>query len=178
MRTNAESGILADQQVDFYKNYVFRAIKDAGRPVFLDLRAWIVAGGMIKAAEEVGVPVRLSTKYWAEDMGRPYQPAETYPNYSYLGFWSIRAATSSTGRFGRWVPIVCCCGVIPNTFGERSARLSWAARRDSRSIRRSRRRVLEIGQGRGAFSRLPNRTTFSGNTSSSATGCSIDVGPP
>ncbi|HEV8145496.1 MAG TPA: hypothetical protein VGP79_03910 [Bryobacteraceae bacterium] len=86
MRTNAESGILADQQVDFYKNYVFRAIKDAGRPVFLDLRAWIVAGGMIKAAEEVGVPVRLSTKYWAEDMGRPYQPAETYPNYSYLGF--------------------------------------------------------------------------------------------
>ncbi len=86
MRTNSESGILADQQVDFYKNYVFRAIKDARRPVILDLRAWIVAGGMIKAAEEVGVPVRLSTKYWAEDMGRPYQPAETYPNYSYLGF--------------------------------------------------------------------------------------------
>ena len=86
MRTNSESGIPNDQQVDFYKNYVFRAIHDAGRPVLLDLRGWVVAGGMVKAAEEIGVPVRLSTKYWAEDLGRPYQPAETYPNYSYLNF--------------------------------------------------------------------------------------------
>ena len=84
VRTNAESGIPADQQVDFYRNYVFRAIRDAGRPVILDLRGWIVAGGMVKAAAEIGIPVRLSTKYWAEDIGRPYQPAETYANYSYL----------------------------------------------------------------------------------------------
>jgi len=86
MRTNGESGIVQERQVDFYKNYVFKAIKDAGRPVFLDLRGWIVAGGMVKAAGEVGVPVRLSTKYWSEDTGRPYQPAETYANYSYLNF--------------------------------------------------------------------------------------------
>src|SRR5262249_7098793 len=59
---------------------------DAGRPVLLDLRGWIVAGGMVKAAGEIGVPVRLSTKYWAEDTGRPYQPAETFPYYSYLNF--------------------------------------------------------------------------------------------
>jgi hypothetical protein len=86
MRTNNESGIPNDQQLDFYRNYVFRAIRDAGRPVILDLRGWIVAGGMVKAAAEVGIPVRLSTKYWAEDLGRPYQPAQTYPNYSYLNF--------------------------------------------------------------------------------------------
>lgn len=86
MRTNDESGIQRDRQLDFYKNYVFRAIKDAGRPVILDLRGWIVAGGMVKAASEVDIPVRLSTKYWAEYVGRPYQPAETYPNYSYLNF--------------------------------------------------------------------------------------------
>src|SRR5882724_3595392 len=86
MRTNTESGIPTDQQVDFYKNYVFRAIRDAGRPVILDLRGWIVAGGMVKAAAEVGIPVRLSTKYWGEDTGRPYQPAQTYANYSYLNF--------------------------------------------------------------------------------------------
>jgi hypothetical protein len=86
MRTNSESGIPNDQQVDFYKNYVFRAIHDVDRPVLLDLRGWVVAGGMVKAAEEIGVPVRLSTKYWAEDLGRPYQPAETFPNYSYLNF--------------------------------------------------------------------------------------------
>jgi hypothetical protein len=86
MRTNSESGIPNEQQVDFYKNYVFRAIRDAGRPVLLDLRGWVVAGGMVKAAQEIGIPMRLSTKYWAEDIGRPYQPAETFPNYSYLNF--------------------------------------------------------------------------------------------
>ncbi|MGI8745235.1 MAG: hypothetical protein ACR2NN_22220 [Bryobacteraceae bacterium] len=86
MRTNNESGIPAARQVDFFRNFVFRAIHDAGRPVILDLRGWIVAGGMVKAAREVDIPVRLSTKYWAEDLGRPYQPAETYPNYSYLNF--------------------------------------------------------------------------------------------
>ena len=86
MRTNAESGIPSGRQVDFYKNYVFRAIRDAGRPLILDLRGWSVASGMVKTAEEAGIPVRLSAKYWAEDMGRPYQPAETYPGYSYLNF--------------------------------------------------------------------------------------------
>jgi hypothetical protein len=86
MRTNNESGIPPEQQVEFYRDHVFRAIRDAGRPVMLDLRGWIVAGGMVEAATQVGIPVRLSTKYWAEHLGRPYQPAETYPNYSYLNF--------------------------------------------------------------------------------------------
>jgi hypothetical protein len=86
MRTNAESGIPNDFQMEFYRDYVFPAIRECGREVRLDLRAWVVAGGMIKAAQEVGVPLRVSTKYWAEDVGRPYQPAETYPNYSYLNF--------------------------------------------------------------------------------------------
>jgi len=86
MRTNNESGIHSDKQVDFYRDHIFRAIKDAGRPVILDLRGWVVAGGMVSAAGEVGIPVRLSTKYWAEDLGRPYQPAETYAGYSYINF--------------------------------------------------------------------------------------------
>jgi hypothetical protein len=86
MRTNTESGIPPDQQVEFYRDYVFPAIRDCGREVRLDLRAWAVAGGMITAAQQVGVPLRVSTKYWAEDVGRPYQPAETYPGYSYLNF--------------------------------------------------------------------------------------------
>lgn len=86
MRTNEESGIPAGYRVEFYRNYVFTAIRDAGRPVYLDLRAWEVSKDMIEAAQQVGVPLRVSTKYWAEDMGRPYQPAETYPGYSYLNF--------------------------------------------------------------------------------------------
>ena len=86
MRTNEESGIPSDFRVEFYRNYVYTAIRDAGRPVYLDLRAWGVAWEMIEAARQVGVPLRVSTKYWAEDVGRPYQPAETYPGYSYLDF--------------------------------------------------------------------------------------------
>jgi hypothetical protein len=86
MRTNEESGIPSDFRVRFYRDYVYKAIKDAGRPVYLDLRAWAVAKDMIDAAGQVQVPVRVSTKYWAEDVGRPYQPAETFAGYSYLNF--------------------------------------------------------------------------------------------
>lgn len=86
MRTNTESGIPNDEQVDFYGKYVFQAIHDAGRPVILDLRGWGMAGGMLKVAAEAKITARLSSKYWAEDIGRPYQPAETYPGYSYLNF--------------------------------------------------------------------------------------------
>jgi hypothetical protein len=86
MRTNEESGISSEDRVAFYRDFIYTAIRDAGRPVYLDLRAWAVAKDMIDAAEQVGVPLRVSTKYWAEDVGRPYQPAETYPGYSYLNF--------------------------------------------------------------------------------------------
>jgi len=86
MRTNAESGIPDGYRLEFYRNYIFTAIRDSGRPVYLDLRAWEVAKDMVSAAQKVGVPLRVSTKYWAEDIGRPYQPAETYPGYSYLNF--------------------------------------------------------------------------------------------
>jgi hypothetical protein len=90
MRTNNESGIPNDDQVDFYGKYVFPAIRDAGRPVTLDLRGWGMAGGMLKISESAGITARLSSKYWAEDIGRPYQPAETYPGYSYLNFLTKR----------------------------------------------------------------------------------------
>ena len=86
MRTNNESGIPNEDQVEFYGKYVFPAIRDVGRPVILDLRGWGMAGGMLKMATEAHVKSRLSSKYWAEDLGRAYQPAETYPGYSYLDF--------------------------------------------------------------------------------------------
>jgi len=104
MRTNVESGIPREQQVGFYRDWVFRALREAGRRVTLDLRAWALAEGMIEAAQVVGVPLRVSTKYWAEHLGRPYQPAETFPGYSYLDllkkprsyefFWEVWALGS------------------------------------------------------------------------------------
>ncbi len=104
MRTNVESGIPREEQVPFYRDWVFRAIREAGRRVTLDLRAWALAKGMIEAAQSAGVPLRVSAKYWAEHLGRPYPPAETFPGYSYLDllrrprdyefFWEVWALGS------------------------------------------------------------------------------------
>jgi hypothetical protein len=84
VRTNIESGIPDDQQVEFYRDHIFPAIKAAGRT--LDFRAWRVAAGMMAAAKELGVNTRISAKYWDEDVGRPYQVPETYAGYGYLDF--------------------------------------------------------------------------------------------
>ncbi len=86
VRTNWESGIPPERQVSFFRDYVYKALREAGRLVTLDLRGWLMSDGMLEAAISSGVPLRLSSKYWAEHLGRPYQPAETYPNYSYIGF--------------------------------------------------------------------------------------------
>lgn len=86
MRTNSESGIPRDRQVTFYRDFIFPAIRQAGRLVTLDLRGWLMHEDMLRGALDSGLPVRLSTKYWAEHLGRPYQPAETWPNYSYFDF--------------------------------------------------------------------------------------------
>ncbi len=86
MRTNSESGIPRDRQVAFYRDFIYPAIREAGRLVTLDLRGWVMHPDMLSAATQGGVPLRLSTKYWAEDLGRPYQPAETFPGYSYFDF--------------------------------------------------------------------------------------------
>ncbi|MGH9397344.1 MAG: hypothetical protein ACRD18_10910 [Terriglobia bacterium] len=84
IRTNQESGIPADQQLKFYGDYFYPALRDCGRRVTLDLRAWALKGGMLKAVENSKVPLRVSAKYCAEFLGRPYQPAETFAGYSYL----------------------------------------------------------------------------------------------
>jgi len=86
VRTNRESGIPPERQVEFFRDYVYKAIRDAGHLVTLDLRGWRMSKGMLEAATHAGMPVRLSTKYWAEHLGRPYQPAEITPNYSYMDF--------------------------------------------------------------------------------------------
>jgi hypothetical protein len=101
MRTNVESGIPPDRQVEFYRDWVFRAVRDAGRLVNLEVRGWLMQKGLLEAAKNAGVPLRLSAKYWAEDMGRPYQPAETWPNYSYLNFLEKTAQASPEPDTGK-----------------------------------------------------------------------------
>ncbi len=86
LRVNPESGIDNAQQTRFYRDGVLAGIKAAGRPVLLDLRGWGALPETIAAAENSGLPLRLSMKYWAEFMGMPYQPAQMLPSYSYADF--------------------------------------------------------------------------------------------
>jgi hypothetical protein len=83
LRTNIESGIPANDQVEYFRRYVFPAIQAAGRPVYTDVRGWNSVAGMIDAASQSKSLLRVSSKYWAEHLGRPYPPAETFPGYSY-----------------------------------------------------------------------------------------------
>jgi hypothetical protein len=48
MRTNSESGIPPEQQVEFYRDYVYRHPR-GGRLVKLDLRGWVMSEGMLEA---------------------------------------------------------------------------------------------------------------------------------
>jgi hypothetical protein len=81
VRTNAESGIPEAQQLTFYRDHFFPAIRDAGRG--LGLRTWLQSEAMMDAARQVGVATRVSTKYWAEHIGRPYQPPEAFALFGY-----------------------------------------------------------------------------------------------
>lgn len=101
IRTNRESGIPSERQISFYRDYIYKALRESGRLVKLDLRGWLMSEGMLNAAIDSGVPMRLSSKYWAEHLGRPYQPAETAPNYSYINFLR-RRLPDQQGRSRRY----------------------------------------------------------------------------
>ena len=86
LRVNPESGIPEEGQTEFFTATVFEALRTCGRPVLLDLRGWGASAETITAAEALGLPMRLSMKFWAEHLGPPYQAAEQDPAYSYADF--------------------------------------------------------------------------------------------
>jgi len=86
IRTNNESGIPQDYQAEFYRDGVLRALRDAGRPMILDLRGWNMRPGFLESVMASGVPIRLSGKYAGEQLGRPYQPGQTWEGNSYENF--------------------------------------------------------------------------------------------
>jgi hypothetical protein len=73
LRMNSEAGVAEEQQLEFYRP-LFRAVRDCGRPVRLDLRYKGVRAETIEAATGLGLDVTLSTKFWCEHMGLPYHP--------------------------------------------------------------------------------------------------------
>jgi hypothetical protein len=73
LRIHGESGI-AEGSYDFWRT-VFDGVKRSGRRVEIDLHAKGIDQTMISAAQNTGMPVNLSPKYWAEHRGMPYHQA-------------------------------------------------------------------------------------------------------
>lgn len=86
LRINHESGIDYDEQTEFYKTSVFKAIKDCGRPILLENRNVGLLRETIQASLDMDIPTRVSHKYWGEHMILPYHPTRIMWTYSY-GDW-------------------------------------------------------------------------------------------
>jgi len=73
IRTHYEGGI--PEPAEAFWQEVFSGMAACGRRVELDLHAKGIDDVRIRAATEVGLPVVVSPKYWAEHMGLPYHQA-------------------------------------------------------------------------------------------------------
>lgn len=80
LRMNAEAGVPEDKQTEFYRP-LFRAIRDCGRPIRLDLRYKGLRPETTQDAIDNGLDVTVSSKFWCEHMGLPYHPTVADPLY-------------------------------------------------------------------------------------------------
>jgi hypothetical protein len=83
LRMNYESGVNFEIQTAFFRDAVFRAAKESGRPVLIELRDIGLLKETLDAAMATGLPLRISHKYWAEDLMFPYHPTQIMHTYSY-----------------------------------------------------------------------------------------------
>ncbi len=86
LRLNYESGITYEGQTEFFRDAIFRASSEAGRPILLELRDIGLLYETLDAALATGLPTQVSHKYWAEDLIFPYHPTKFVWTYSY-GDW-------------------------------------------------------------------------------------------
>ena len=72
-RMHGESGLKRAEMDTFWTN-VYQVMKDSGGKIRFDARAKEFPDSLIDRALEMGVPIRICTKYWAEQMGLPFHP--------------------------------------------------------------------------------------------------------
>ena len=72
-RVHTEAALNLPQQAEFWRR-VFTAIKKSGPDIRVDMRAKGFTDDMIDAVLPTGVEMRMTTKYWGEQMGPPYHP--------------------------------------------------------------------------------------------------------
>lgn len=77
-RMHDESGLKTSEQEAFWRE-VFQMMKQAAPNLRLDLRAKGLPDSVIESALDAGVPFRITTKYWMEQMGLPLHPTHINP---------------------------------------------------------------------------------------------------
>lgn len=73
LRMHNESGLAPDEMGTFWHG-VFQIIKEERPGLKLDLRAKELPDSIIDDAIDMGLNVRITTKYWMEQIGLPYHP--------------------------------------------------------------------------------------------------------
>ena len=77
-RMHGESGLKRSEMEGFWTD-VYRIMKRHGPNVRFDARAKNFPDLLIDRALEIGVPIRICTKYWMEQMGLPFHPTHVHP---------------------------------------------------------------------------------------------------
>jgi len=72
-RMHDESGLKKEEQVEFWKN-IFQVVKESAPNIRFDARAKGLPDSVIETGLDRGVKLRVTTKYWMEQMGMPFHP--------------------------------------------------------------------------------------------------------
>jgi len=78
-RMHGESGLRRQEMEGFWTD-VYRIMKAHRPDMRFDARAKNFPDSLIDRAIEIGVPIRICTKYWMEQMGLPFHPTHIHPN--------------------------------------------------------------------------------------------------
>jgi len=66
-----ESGLKTEQMNEFWKK-IYPALKEAAPDLQYELRAKGVSDDLVKQGTDLGLKIRINTKYWAEQVGLPF----------------------------------------------------------------------------------------------------------
>ncbi|MFH1719930.1 MAG: hypothetical protein ABIF19_21460 [Planctomycetota bacterium] len=78
-RMHGESGLKRTEMGGFWEN-VYQVMKEYGPNIRFDARAKNFPDPLIDRAVEMGVNMRICTKYWMEQMGLPFHPTHVHPS--------------------------------------------------------------------------------------------------
>ena len=77
-RMHGESGLKREEMTGFWRE-IYQAVTGSRREIRFDARAKNFPDSLIDLALEMGVNLRICTKYWMEQMGLPFHPTHIHP---------------------------------------------------------------------------------------------------